>query len=234
MMTVVNRLRAGVAVLIMLGLAACGDSEADQRKAFIGFLQTRIVDKPGVHIPHPSDAEIKSFGPYASHYAVFVDFLNNSDLTAMSKTLYESLPRLNSAQDIVDHRMEIRSAGRQIGEVFKGADLKLAETNKARAALQQPDDLKAVYDAAFDKIITKPMQGFHDAVPIALDIVTAAANLGDYMHDHRDKVKIVGSVPQAVDAKTQAEVNALAAKLTANGKRFNEAQQRLRVILQGS
>ena len=51
----------------------------------------------------------------------------------------------------------------------------------AHEASKQPDDLKTVYDKAFAKIIAEPMQGFHDTVPIALEIVTAAANLGDYL-----------------------------------------------------
>ena len=32
-------------------LAACGDKEPEQRAAFTQFLQTRIVDKPGVRVP---------------------------------------------------------------------------------------------------------------------------------------------------------------------------------------
>lgn len=235
-MTVVNHRVASIAALILLtaGLFACGDNEADQRKAFIVFLQTRILDKSGVHIPRPTDAEIKTFGPYAAHYAVIVDFITNSDLTVMSKKLNDSLPKLTSAQDLIDRRVEIRAAGANMGELLKDSDLKLAETKMARDALKQPDDLKTVYDAAFDKIITKPMQAIHDTVPLALEIVTAAANLGDYLYAHRDKVKIVGSVPRAADARTQGEINALAAKLNANGTRLNDAQKRLRIILQGS
>jgi hypothetical protein len=236
MMTGVNRRVASIAVLVALaaGLVACGDSEVDQRKAFIAFLQTRILDKPGVHIPRPNDDDIKSFGPYAAHYAVIVEFVSNSDLAAMGKKLNDSLPKLSSARDLIDRRAEIRAAGKQIGEVFNDADRKLAETTKAHEALKQPDDLKVVYDKAFDKVITKPMQGFHDTVPLALEIVTAAADLGDYMYGHRDKIKIIGTVPQAADARTQGEVNALAAKLNAHGARFGEAQKRLRVILEGS
>jgi hypothetical protein len=220
--------------LFAFGLAACGDSEPDQRKAFIGFLQTRILDKPGVHIPQPTDDEIKSFGPYAAHYAVIVNFVNNVDLSAMNKKLNDSLPKLTSAQDLIDRRVEIRAAGQRMGEVFKEGDVKLAATIKERDALKQPDDLKAVYDAAFDKVIVKPTQVFRETMPIAQEIVTAAANFGDYMYAHRDKVKIVGKVPHATDAKTQAEVNALATALNANGTRLNDAQQRLRIILQGS
>jgi hypothetical protein len=99
-MTVFNRRAAGIAALVLLavGLTACGESEPDQRKAFIGFLQTRIVDKPGVHIARPTDDEKKSFGPYSAHYAVILGFIDDIDLVAKSKKIDDSLPKLRSAQ----------------------------------------------------------------------------------------------------------------------------------------
>lgn len=108
-------------------------------------------------------------------------------------------------------------------------DARLAETKNAHSSPRQPDDVKAVYDAVFDKVVTKPMQGFHDTTSIALDIIDAALKLADYMVAHGDKVKIVDTRPQAADRETQDEVNAL----NANAPRMNEAQRRLRILLQG-
>jgi hypothetical protein len=224
---------AGI-VMFALFAAACGDNEPEQRKAFIAFLQTHILDKPGVHVPKPTEEEIRAFGPYAFHYTVMLVFLTDSDLAAMNKKLNDSLPTLRSAQDLVDRRVEVRAAGEQLGGVLNAMDTKFAETKKAREALKQPDDLKTVYDAAFDKVINKPVQGFHEVTPIAQDITAAAARLGDYINAHRDTVKIVGTSPQATDRKTQMEVNALATALNSNATRYNEAQKRLRIILQGS
>ena len=65
-------------------LAACGDKEPEQRAAFTQFLQTRIIDKPGVRVPQLT-AEEKSFGDYAAHYAVITDF--NSGMDASVKPL---------------------------------------------------------------------------------------------------------------------------------------------------
>jgi hypothetical protein len=235
-MIVLRRHVAAVAALLLLaaGLAACGDNEPDQRKAFIAFLQTRMLDRPGVHIPRPTDAELQSFGPYANDFAILRDFVTDSDIAAFNQKINDALPQLRSAKDLVDRRVEIRASGEGIRELLKLSDVKLAATDKAHAALKQPDDLKAVYDAVYDKVIVKPMAGFHESIPIALDIVTAAANFGDYMYAHRDKVKIVGTSVQASDPKTQAEVNALAAALNSNAPRMNDAQRRLRIVLQGT
>ena len=51
-------------------LAACGHDEVAQRKAFMEFLQTRIIDKPGIGVPQPTDDAARSFGVYAKHCAV--------------------------------------------------------------------------------------------------------------------------------------------------------------------
>ncbi len=227
----------GLAALALLAcsltLAACGDSEPEQRKAFMAFLQTRIVERAGVHVPVANDADIKSFGPYAAHYKVITDFVGNDELIAMNKTMNDALPVLRSFKDLVDRRAEVRLGGERLRESIKAADAKLAETEKARAALKQPDDLKSVYNAAFDKVVTRPMQAFHETTPIALDIIDAALRLVDYVVAHGDTVKIVGTSPQAADRKTQGEVNALATALNAHTPRMNEAQRRLRIVLEG-
>jgi hypothetical protein len=63
---------AGV-LMLALATAGCGDSEADQRKAFIGFLQD-INRRVGVHFLVPKPEEEKTFGDYLRHYTVILDF----------------------------------------------------------------------------------------------------------------------------------------------------------------
>src|ERR1700690_2693584 len=70
---------AGVLVLT-LGLAACFDNEPAQRAAFIKFLQTRIIDKPGLHIPILSDKETADLGPtYVDQYRIMSGFHHEMD-----------------------------------------------------------------------------------------------------------------------------------------------------------
>src|SRR5215472_15982281 len=66
-------------LLALTGLTACGDDEPNQRKAFIEFLQTRIINKPGLHVPTLTADESARFGDYAKHYAVIADFNGNLD-----------------------------------------------------------------------------------------------------------------------------------------------------------
>jgi len=55
--------RGAVLILFAVTLAAWGNSEADQRKAFIGFLQD-INGRTGVHFLVPTPGDEKAFGPY--------------------------------------------------------------------------------------------------------------------------------------------------------------------------
>src|SRR5665213_203364 len=67
------------ALALLLSMAACFDKEPEQRKAFMAFLQTRIIDKPGLHIPIMSDQDVTNLGPYADHYRVLNGFHHQLD-----------------------------------------------------------------------------------------------------------------------------------------------------------
>jgi hypothetical protein len=111
---------------------------------------------------------------------------------------------------------------------------KYTQTQKERETLKQPDDLKAVYDKAFDKTVTLPANAFREAVPLAQNIIDAAANVGDYVAGHPDTVRISGGQLQPTNARTQAELAALVNALTAQGARFNEAQRKVRAAVTGN
>lgn len=221
-------------VVIAATATACFDSEPEQRKAFITFLQTRIIDRPGVRIPKVSDDDAKALGPYVAHFNVIKDFTNDPVLTATAEKMHSGLPRLTSIQSVVDNRDKLRKTKVELGDLLNTMNQKYAETLKERDALKQPDDLKAVYDKAFNKTVTVPANAFREAVPLAQNIIDAAANVGDYVAGHPDTVKINGGQFQPMNAKTQAELAALVNALTAQGAKFNEAQRKVRAAVTGN
>jgi hypothetical protein len=221
-------------VVIATTATACFDNEPEQRKAFISFLQTRVIDRPGARIPNPTADEIKSLGSYNAHFKVITDFTGDPALTAMAGKLRSALPNLTNIQSIVDSRDTLRKTADEMGDLLRAMNDKYAATQAARAALKQPDDLKMVYDKAFDKTISAPVLAFREAVPIAQDIVGSAVKIGDYTAAHPAAVKISGGQLRATDARTQAELGALVNALMSHGARFNEAQRKLRVVLTGN
>src|SRR5437870_3032688 len=80
------------AFAIAVALAGCGDKEATQRAAFITFLQTRVLDRPGVRVPQPTEEQKKTFGEYAQHYAVITEF-NEGMNQSVSKPMNDIMTR---------------------------------------------------------------------------------------------------------------------------------------------
>lgn len=226
--------RIAALVVIAATVAACSDNEPEQRKAFIAFLQTRVIDRQGVRIPRLTDEETKSVGPYASHYKVITDFTGDPALTAMSKAMSEGLASINNLQAVIDKRDALRKAGPEMDGLMQTMNDSYARTKAARDALKQPDDLKPVYDKAFDKTVTAPVNAFREAAPVTRGIIDATVKVADYAASHTDTVKIVGGRLQATNAKTQSELVALVNALTSQTAQFNEAQRKLRVILTGN
>jgi hypothetical protein len=223
-----------VFVVISAAVTACFDSEPEQRKAFISFLQTRVIDRPGVRIPKVSDEDVKALGPYVTHFNVITGFADDPVLTATAERMRSGLPNLTSIQSVVDNRDRLRKTKVELGELLNTMNEKYASTLKERDALKQPDDLKAVYNKAFDKTVTLPADAFREAVPLAQGIIDAAANVGDYVASHPDTVKISGGQLQPTNTRTQSELAALVNALTAQGAKFNEAQRKVRAAITGN
>ncbi len=226
---------AGITVLAVF-LSGCGDNEPEQRKAFIAFLQTRIVDKAGVHVPQLTDDEKNSFGPYVDHFAVITAFTDNPEMMATGAKMQTITQRvsLNSIQDLVDHRADLKSVSDDLAKVQETMNRELAKSTAARTALKQPDDLKAVFDKAFEKDVAAPVRAFNETFPIVADIAAAGIKLGDYVDSHRSKVTMSGRSVGGEDPQTAKELDILVKNLAAQAPRFQEAQRHLRSILQGS
>ena len=223
-----------VFVVIAATATACFDSEPKQRKAFITFLQTRVIDRPGVRIPKPSDDEVKSLGPYIKHFDVITGFTGDPALTAMADKLRSGLPNLNNIQNVIDSRQTLRKTSAEMGDLMRVMNDKYAAAQKERDALKQPDDLKLVYDKAFDKTVTAPVIAFRESVPLAQAILEAAAKLADYVASNGDKVRMRGGQLQPTGARAQAELTPLVNAVTAQGAKFNEAQRKLRAVIAGN
>ncbi len=64
-----------VCVGLCLFVAACFDKEPEQRKAYMEFLQTRLVDsKDDTVFPIPTARQEESFGPYADSFKIMQTF----------------------------------------------------------------------------------------------------------------------------------------------------------------
>jgi Protein of unknown function (DUF3053) len=239
-MSVLNRAARGVMPLVFAAmLAAWGNSEADQRKAFIGFLQD-INNRPGIHFMVPTPNDEKAFGPYLQHYAIILDF--NRDMNAAMKDFTAQIVKLGfgpnpnprSIEQIAAAPADLTAAQDVASKMEQLIETRLAKLNADRATLKQPDDLKTVYDKVFDKLVTAPTLATENSTKALSSGIDATIALVTYINAHRGKLVVSGMQIQARDQHTLNEVAPLMKAYQDAGDRFVAAQQQADRVLVGN
>jgi hypothetical protein len=238
-MSVLNRAARGAVLMVFVAaLAACSDSEADQRKAFIGFLQD-INNRPGIHFLVPTPADEKAFGPFLQHYAIILEYDKDmkgpmDDFTAQIMKLgYGPMSAPRTIEQMAAAPADLVTAKAAVDKMEQGIETRLAKANADRGALKQPDDLKAIYDKAFDKLITAPTAAMENSAKALDGGLDASIKLVDYINSHRTKLTVSGMRITANDQRTLDEVGPLLKAHQEAGERFVEAQREGQRVLQG-
>jgi len=236
MRTFIQRLGAmSLLVAFSLALVACGNKEAEQRKAFISFLQTRVLDKPGLRVPVPTAEEKASFGDYAQHYAVITDFnegMNKSVSQPMTQIMAKGA--LRSIADLPARRDDLKAAKDGLTGLRTALDQQSAKADAAHAQLKQPDDLKQVYDKAYEKTVTTPSTTFKEVFPALDNVFDSALAIGDFMEKNKSKIQVSGSSVAVTDPAVQAELNKMLQQLNGQSAAINAAQQKMQAVVRGS
>ena len=229
--------RMGALSLVLafgLVLAACGNKEAEQRTAFIEFLQTRVLDKPGLRVPSPSEEQKASFGDYAKHYAVITDFtegMNKSVSQPMGEVMAKGA--LRSIGDLATRRDDLKAAKEGLAGLRTALDQQLAKADAARAQLKQPDDLKQVYDKAYEKTVSAPAATFKEVFPALDKVFDGALAVGDYLEKNKSKIQVSGSSVSVSDPAVQAQLNKMLQELNGHSKDINAAQAKMQAMVRG-
>ncbi|QNK70912.1 DUF3053 domain-containing protein [Variovorax sp. PAMC26660] len=222
-------------VAFSFALVACGNKEAEQRTAFIAFLQTRVLDKPGLHVPTPTPEEKTSFGDYAQHYAVITDF-NEGMNQSVSKPMGEVMAKgaLRSIADLASRRDDLKAAKEGLGGLRTALDQQVAKADAAHAQLKQPDDLKQVYDKAYERTVTMPATTFKDVFPALDTVFDSALTIGDFLQQNKSKIQVSGNSVTVTDPAVQAELNKMLQQLNGQSAAINAAQRKMQAMVRGS
>ena len=222
------------AILLMLSTAACFDNEPAQRKAFTEFLQKRVIDKPGLHIPIMSDNDVVNFGPYADHYRIMNGFHRQIDakLTNNFKRAGQ-LGQFRTLEDLRNRRALFPDLIATMATLHGELDKAQAEADAAHKALKQPPDLKAVYDKAYDHMVTKPAQGFREILPLIENMLPAVGAVAAFLDDNRDTIEVHGNQTKFQNAALRDRFTALAANAQKVTAGIAEGQRKLRAIATG-
>jgi hypothetical protein len=230
-MSALNRgLRSALCILFLLALAGWGSSEADQRKAFIAFLQD-INNRPGIHFLVPTPNDEKAFGPYLQHYAIIIDFVKDMNVS-MADFIAQAIklgfgpnPAPRSIEQMAAAPADLAAAKDAVDKMEQTLETRLAKITADRAALKQPADLKVAYDKTFEKLVTGPAVTLENSAK-ALDTgIDAALALVAYVNAHRSKLVLTGMQIQAKDQRTLDELQPVMKAYQDAGERFVAAQR---------
>jgi hypothetical protein len=240
-MSILNRaVRCAICILFAATLAGFSwrNGKADQRKAFIAFLQD-INNRPGIHFLVPTATDEKAFGPYLQHYAIILDF--DKDMKAPMGDFTTQIVKIGFGPNPVPRTIEqmaaapadLTAAKDAVDKMERVIETRLAKVTADRAALKQ-HDLKAVYDKTFDKLVTVPTMAMENSAKALSSGIDAALALVNYINAHRAKLVVSGMQIQAKDQRTLDELQPLMKAYQDAGERFIAAQRQSDRVLQGN
>ena len=209
---------------IALVVSGCGN-EAKQRQNFIDFLQKDVIEKKGVAYAIPSKDLRESFGDYARQYDVIIDFhrgMNERTGKSLGKISGEFSSVMKRNTDIGERKKVLADLRNAVVEVEKNLDEELASAEAKVAGFNQPDDLKAVYDLAFDKKVRAHAKGVKALMPGLSGMLDNISELFEFMDANQDKIRIQGRVVRTNDQTTSTQFNKLTAKLNARAQDFQK------------
>ena len=230
---------SAVCIVFAVLLVGWGNGEADQRKAFIAFLQD-INNRPGAHVLVPNANDEKALGPYLQHYAIILDF--NKDMTVSIQDFVAQAIKLGFGPNPTPRTIEqmaaaptdLTAAKDAVDKMEQGLETRLARANTERGALKQPDDLKAVYDKTFDRLVAAPAVAFGNSAKALGSGIDAAIAFVTYINAHRGKLVVSGMQIQAKDQRALDELTPLMKAYQDAGERFVAAQRQSDRVLGGN
>lgn len=210
-------------VAAALTLAGCGDKEPEQRRAFIEFLDAKILEKKGVSLPELSRDEKKAFGDYADHYAILVRFQKTmSEETAKNARDLLALAELEDLAAVAKAERSLRKAAKEAEKLVKLVDALRNKTDAAKAKLTQPEDLIRAYDAAYEKIVVAPATTSATAFAAVSKVFVTTLDLLDFIDTHSRDMHIDG---KSINVKNPGLMKELNEKMTAVRERAAELRK---------
>ncbi|CAK9886797.1 MAG: hypothetical protein XXXJIFNMEKO3_03243 [Candidatus Erwinia impunctatus] len=214
--------------LLVFQLTGCGDKEAEQRKAFVDFLQNTAMRSSG-RLPTLSEDQKQKFGPLVSDYAILYGFSQqlNRTLDTGVKPVVETLSAIRTPQDYLTQRDTLHQVSGALTLATQQMQTAKMQAETSKAGLKQPDDLKAVYETVYNKVVLQPSTTFMPLLPALQTLCQNAVQAGDFLQQQGSQVTFNGMNIQFPTQQQAAQYNALMASLSASSQALNQAQSLL-------
>ena len=215
-----------LALLVVMQLTACGDKEPEQRKAFIDYIQNTVM-RSGAKIPTLSEDQKQKFGNYAGDYAILVGFSQqlSKSLDASLTPALDQINQIRTAQDYMSKRDTLQQSVGALNLLGQQIQSAKSQADTARAALKQPDDLKAVYNQAYDKIVTGPANALMPVIPATASFVQDLVQVGDFLRTQGNQVSFNNNGVQFRTSQQATQYNTMMSNLVAKQQDLLNAQK---------
>ncbi len=210
----------------LLPLGACADNEPERRGAFINVLRQNVLEQSGGRIALLTEADKKAIGPYAEHFAVLADTvasdrINVTDAVNEIRRLADEMRRTTDPAGRLERLERLEAA---LASVRRDVETAIAEAQAKRAALKHPQDLKAVYDQAYEKLIGNRSKAAVEIFDLSADLIGAFRAVNDYVSANPDKVHYGGDNDIIItDGSAETQVTALLAEQNARLQKVLQA-----------
>lgn len=221
------------ATLVLLAVAGCSN-EAGERKAFIEFLQTRVIDQPGLRVPKLSEADSESIGEYASHYAVIGEFNASMDKAfSGARPALQTMTSLSSPQALMEGGAKIADGRAALAGIRTELASNAEKAKAAKASLQQPDDLKPVYQAAYAKTVEAPAALMARMLDETDSALAQAQEFAAFLKANQDDIQFSGSQVQVESPALLEKLNVQLEAMNQKGQQINAVQRELGALING-
>lgn len=222
-----------MALFLVLQLTGCGDKEAEQRKAFIDFLQNTVM-RSGENLPTLSEDQKQKFGPYVSDYAIVYGFSQqvNKAIDTGLKPVVDELSAIRVPQDYLTHRDSLRQASGSLNVLSQQIQTAKMQADSSKNALKQPEDLKTIYDNIYSKVVTQPANALTTLLPALQTLSQDVILTGDFLQQQGSNVSFNGNSIQFPSQEQATQYNTLMSNLSANAQSLTQAQRAIQGGLQ--
>jgi len=192
--------------------SACRQKEQEERKAFIAFLETDVIAAAGTDRARMSDAVRKKVGEYGRHFDVIA--VHSKELRDINARLTGEKTRIAAHGSVPmdklgSERARIELIVAAFSRSMQHIDAAKARADAARAALKQPEDLRAAFDRAYEKEVSGYAAASQALYAAQKDFYVEALRMGAFIEKNRDKIQFRNKTVTIDEQALLHEYNAL-------------------------
>jgi Protein of unknown function (DUF3053). len=139
------------------------------------------------------------------------------------RPVVDSVNAIRVPQDYVTQGGPLRDLNGSLGVLGQQLQNAKQQADAAHGALKQADDLKPVFDQAYQKVMTTPAQALQPLIPAAQIFTQQLVQVGDFVAQQDTQVSFVANGIQFPTSQQASQYNTLIGPLASQHQAFNQA-----------